>query len=256
MADAQLTAMKLTHDRAVHLRDQGYLKLPGAISPAYVDHALRRINNALSEGMPPDLMWKFRSQSYCPEITSSDEIVGLFNNSPARATAEALLGETCKVGSGQIALRFPSLASDPAPPKPHIDGTYGPHNGVPEGTLQSFTALCAVFLSDLPDSNLGNFAVWPGTHLLVAEYAREHGWESLVPGIPPIELPDPVQIVVKTGDVVIAHHLLAHSVAPHIGANVRYACFFRIRHSRHNEHRPEALTDPWLEWPGLRSFFS
>jgi hypothetical protein len=69
-----------------------------------------------------------------------------------------------EIKGGQIALRFPSLQDPPKEPRPHIDGMYSPTNGVKKGTINSFTGLVGVLLSDLPDENRGNFTVWTGTH--------------------------------------------------------------------------------------------
>ena len=81
---------------------------------------------------------------------------------------------------------------------------------------------------------------------------QEHGPESLLEGMPPVELPEPHQIIGKPGDVILAHYQIAHTAAPNVSPHTRYAIFFRLRHIDHPDYRPEAMTDIWLEWEGMR----
>ena len=107
-------------------------------------------------------------------------------------------------------------------------------------------------MSDLPESNAGNFTVWPGSHLKHENHFKEHGADALLAGMPAIDIGEPTQITGKAGDIVIAHYLLGHSVAPNVSANIRYAIFFRLQHILHNEQKWESMTDAWLEWEGMR----
>src|SRR5205085_11018524 len=141
------------------------------------------------------------------------------------------------VGSGQIALRFPGLADPPPPPKPHLDGMHSPNNGVPEGTIQNFTMLVGVLLSDLTGPYAGNFTVWPGTHHQYEQYFRDQTPQSLLNGMPPIDMPEPCQISGRAGDVALVHYELAHSAAPNVSPYVRYAVFFRLTHVDHAERQ-------------------
>jgi hypothetical protein len=100
--------------------------------------------------------------------------------------------------------------------------------------------LLGVFLSNIPNRFWGNFCVWPGTHRLFAEYFREHGADSLLQGLPPVEMPEPEQLLAQTGDALICQ-------SPY----VRYAVFFRMAHKDHEARKKQAMTDLWLEWPGV-----
>lgn len=129
-----------------------------------------------------------------------------------------------------------------------------PHNGVPAGTLGNFTMLAAVLLSPLDRPYAGNFTVWPGTHRLFEAYFREHGPEALLKGMPPVPLPEPVQVEGAPGDVVLAHYQLMHGVAPNLSPHVRYAIFYRLNHTaRTTGWSREAMLDIWAEWPGIRA---
>jgi hypothetical protein len=234
------------------------VRIPGVIPGAGVQAALRAINHSLGSGMNVADVPQLQARGHCPELRRQPVITDLVNRTPAIELLESLLGrgKVSGVNDGQIAMRFPmraTLDGPPAEPHPHLDGMYTPLNGVPQGKLLNFTLLAGVFLSDVPERNCGNFTVWPGTHLSHARYFRARGPRSLLKGMPKVRLPEPHQITVRAGDLVLAHYLLAHSVAPHVGAHVRYAVFFRVYSTAHHEHPWRTMTDPWLDWPGLRN---
>lgn len=247
--------MQLTDTQKQDFIENGFVQLPGVVPRAMVNAALRAINHSVGQGMKPEDMATMRAQTYCRELTGTPLISDLFNATPLRSLAESAIGEgnLKPVGGGQIALRFPSLQDPPGRPHPHLDGISSPNNnGVPEGTLATFTALASVLLGDLPDEFAGNFTVWPGTHRLYEEYFREHGSDALLKGMPPLELPAPRQITGRAGDAVLCHYQLAHGVAPNVSPHVRYAVFFRLKHRDHDSHPKDAMTDIWMDWPALR----
>lgn len=248
--------MKLTADQGRALVDEGYLHLPGLVPRERVDAALAAINRSLGEeGIAKDALWTMRAQTFCPELVSAPPIVDLYAATPLRAVAEAAIGAgRVRVPStGQIALRFPQAAPEggPLPPHPHIDGMPGPLNGVAAGTLYHFTALGAVFLSDVDLPFHGNFTVWPGTHQTLAHHFAAHGTSELLSGFPKIPLPPPRQLRARAGDALLAHYQLAHGVAANVGPHIRYAVFFRLSHVDHDPRAPAVLTDLWGEWSGL-----
>lgn len=246
--------MELTYRQKEAFYRDGYLQVPGVVPRVMIDTALKAINHSIGQGIPQERLQTIRQQSYAPELQSQRVITDLFNRTPAFALAEALIGpETFKpAGGAQIALRFPGMQDPPDPPRPHLDGMHTPYNGVPEGTIQNFTMLVGILLSDLTCDYAGNFTVWPGTHHLYEEYFREHTPQSLLNGMPPIELPPPKQIHGQAGDIALVHYELAHSAAPNVSPHVRYALFFRLTHCDHAAHKWEAMTDIWLEWAGMR----
>ena len=249
--------MELTDAQRANLWEHGYTVLPGAVPRDKVDAALRAINASLgSEGMHPDRLAQFASQSYCPEVQDSTAITDLYHGSAARDTVEAAVGvgQLRPARAGQIALRFPAAGGPPREPSPHIDGMYTPTNGVPKGTIGNFTALVGVFLSDVPGPYCGNFTVWPGTHRTYERYFREHGPQSLLEGMPPVDLPAPVQVTARAGDAVLCHYQLGHGIAGNVSPHIRYGIFFRLSHVQHDSVHWECMTDIWLEWAGMRDF--
>ena len=256
--------MELSASQKAEIVEQGFTKISGVVPRVAVQAALRAINHSLGEGVSREEINKFRSQSYCPELQDSEAISGLFNRSPAFDLTESLLGrgKLNKRNGGQIALRFPGFSDEPAPKLwPHIDGVYSEHNGVPKGRIGNFTLIACIMLSDLNEPYAGNFTVWPGTHRRIAAYLKEHGPESLLEckGVPPIEMPPPVQITGQAGDIVLAHYLLAHTAAPNLSPHVRYAIFYRLTPNDRPPEPPtgpsfrDGILDPWMEWPGLRN---
>jgi hypothetical protein len=246
--------MELTHAQKREIYENGYVHLPGVVPRVMVDAALRAINHSVGEGMNADEMVRMRAQTYCRELTDTPVITDLFNATPARALVESAIGteKIRPIRSGQIALRFPTMQDPPPAGRPHLDGMYSPTNGVPEGTIQNFTALVAILLSDLPSPRAGNFTVWPGTHHLYERYFREHTPQSLLNGMPDVALPEPIQITGRAGDIVFCHYQIAHGVTPNASPHVRYAIFFRLTHVDHESQKWESMTDIWREWEGMR----
>jgi hypothetical protein len=244
--------MQLTYAQKQALYEKGYVKVPGVIPKVMVNAALQAINHSLGEGMKAEDMATLRAQSYCRELQTAPVITDLLNKTPAWSLAESVIGNMELVGSAQIALRFPSLQDPPSPPHPHLDGMHTPTNGVPSGQILNFTMLLGVVLSDVSAPFSGNLAVWPGTHHLYEQYFQEHGWESLLDGMPPVDLPEPEQLTAQAGDVVLCHYQLAHGITPNVSPNIRYAIYFRLYHSEHEAYSKESMTNIWLEWPGMQ----
>lgn len=250
--------MELSKDQKEEFYRQGFILLPGIVPLELVEGALWAINNSLGwQGIPPDQIPTYNSQSFCPELRHDPAILNLFKETPLLSVAESVTqpGQIFPINDdGQIALRFPRQRTPTYELHPHLDGMYTPLNGVPEGRILSFTALVGIFLSDIPHDEMGNLTVWPGSHQLYEAYFRERGPEKLLEGMPPVELGEPLQIKAKPGDAILAHYQLAHSVAPNFSPYIRYATFFRLMTHAHKNYGLEILTDLWKDWDGLREF--
>ena len=140
----------------------------------------------------------------------------------------------------------------------HIDGLPAANNGVPnDGRVHTFTVLAGVFLNDVPAGAHGNFTVWPGSHREMAAWFRANGThvadpEAVFDRCRELSEGPGVRLAAHRGDVVFAHHLLVHTVAPHGGADIRYAVFFRLRVRPWGEYDARLLTDPWHEYLDMR----
>jgi len=250
--------MQLTHMQKQEIFENGYVKVPGVVPQLMVNQALRAINHSLGDqGIDPEKLNTFRSQSYAPEVTKSPAILDLFYKTPALELAESAIGEgKVKLArdAGQIALRFPQMTDPPIVPGPHLDGMHTPMNGVPKGQILNFTMLLGIMLNDVSQPYSGNLTLWPGSHYLYEDYFRKHGWETLIGGMPPVDLPEPVQIMGNAGDIVLCHYQLGHTAAINVSPNIRYAIYFRLDHIDHERMKRDALTNIWLEWEGMRDF--
>lgn len=247
--------MQLSATQRGEIYENGFTILRDAVPRLLLDEALRAIYHSLGKrGMHPDELPMLRSQTYCRELTTAPVVTDLFHATPLRSLCESVLGEDAfwPVERGQIALRFPTFADPPPAPQPHLDGMASPNNGVEPGSFGNFSALLGVLLSDVPQPFMGNFCVWPGSHLLYEKFFQEHGVEKFLEGLPPVALPSPQQITGRAGDVILCHYQLGHCAAANVSPHVRAAVFFRLEHRAHNEHRREVLADIWRDWPGVR----
>lgn len=245
--------MELTAEQKKEIFENGFVVLPNLIPQQKINVCLRAINHSIGQGMNKKDLDEFRALSFCPELLGKPQLLDLLYETPVMSLAESVIGKD-KVrlwGGGQIALRFPVM-EDPGQMYPHIDGMYYPGNKIAKGTVQSFTMLAGILLSDIPNNFWGNFTPWPGSHRILEAYFQKHGHEVLFKGFPNIDLGEPYQITGKAGDVILCHYQLAHTVAINVSPNVRYAAFFRLRHLNHEKNSPKVFKDLWMEWPGIR----
>ena len=236
---------------------EGYVVVPGLLGDEQVRLLLHAINRNLGDfGMDPGQLAAYQHDSYCPALRDDPVLIDLFDGGGVFEAAERLVGHgnLLPVNRIQVALRFPTRPGTPIQePRGHIDGLGTGVNGIPKGTYRrSFTVLCVVLLSDLPQLNMGNFTVFPGSHRLAEAHFKQHGHEGLHSGSLDIEgLEAAEQIMGKPGDVLFAHHMLLHCGAVNFSPFVRYAIILRFRHKGCGDFAERAFTDMWREWEGL-----
>jgi len=246
--------MNLTNTQKAEFRKKGFIKIAGVVPQKQINVALREINHSLGKGMDPKRVAGYRSTTYCPEITKKPAVLNLLHETSAWSILESVIapGKVKLDGGAQIALRFPVMEK-PGDLHPHIDGMATANNQIKKGTIYSFTALCGILLSDIPNGFWGNFAGWPGTHAAFAKYFQVHGPNILKRGLPPVRLPEPEQVTGKAGDMILSHYLTAHTVVVNVSPYIRYAVFFRLKHVNHASHGEKVFTDLWYEWAGMQS---
>jgi len=242
--------MQLNKQQKQAILQDGYVHLPAIIPPDRVHRAMRAINHSIGTGMPAKEMKKKAARSYCNELQTDPVILDLLHQTPAWSLVESAIGQgkVNKANSAQIALRFPSLEDEQRPPWPHLDGMHSPDNGVPKEVIRNFTALVGIALSDVPAPFSGNLSVWPGTHTSNETYFREHSPQSLLKGMPKVEMPEPRQLLAKAGDMFLVHYQVAHGAAINLSPHVRYAIYFRLKHVDHHKDPWGAMTDIWRDW--------
>jgi len=238
--------------------DRGWIHVPSAVPEARVREALKAINAALGMGIDPRQLAIFQNQSFCPELREAPVITELFSKTPVRELVGSMAGKLVSCHpKAQIALRFPREKTGPLPLVPHIDGFYTPTNGLKKGSIDTFMGVVGILLQDVQEDWAGNFTVWPGTHKQFQDYFQNHEPRSETEnGIPPVDLPSPIQWKGKAGDMVLTHYQLAHAAAPNQSPWVRYMVFFRFSCEAHTKRGLEVFRKIWLDWDGLEPLVS
>lgn len=233
------------------LFEQGWVVIPQVV-PAEMVRAARNAINATLENYLDSI------QVRAHELKTDERLTNMLMKTNAFALIESALGKGKVVPSTnvQCALRFPDDDTADLKVRPHIDSFHPSVDGKP-GSITPFIALTGFFLNDIDDDNAGNFTVWPGTHRQFADYFEKYGADpDLKLGIPPVELPRPVQIKAKAGDMIFAHYQLAHTAATNITRDVRYAVYIRMHHADRPKDSLDVLTDLWKYWHGMKEITS
>lgn len=178
-------------------------------------------------------------------------------------------GKVSPLSGVQVALRFPdsldALVVSGAAMQSRIDGTCWHTDGLRQGKKHSFSLLVGIALSDnmmQPDN--GNLCVWPRSHLHVHHWMRHPdgkiarpasggtGWSDSDGPLP--DLGPPLQMLLRAGDVIIAHSEIAHCGGIHLGPDIRSMVYYRVRHVNWKEmYESGALVeDMWCDLEGLR----
>ncbi len=238
---------ELNIEQKRQLFEHGWVVIPQVVPAAMVTVARETINSTIENYLDS-------IQSQAHELKTDERLTNLLMKTDAFSLIESALGQDKVVPSKnvQCALRFPghdlkSLHNL----RPHIDSFHPSVDGNP-GRITPFIALAGFFLNDIDQDNCGNFTVWPGTHLQFADYFEKHGADpELKLGIPPVDLPEPLQIKAKAGDMIIAHYQLAHTAAANISEAIRYAVYIRMHHADRPKDSLDVLTDIWKYWYGV-----
>ncbi len=253
--------MQLSAAQKRRLAEHGFVVIPGVVPPERVAAANRAINHSLGAGKHPGKDAYADAQDYLSEYVRAPAVMDLAYRTPVWELVESLLGvnRVTRCTDAQVALRFPAENDEvPAKASIHIDGLYPQE--APRKIIR-YTVCVGVFLSDVPDKNMGNFLAYPGTHRLIARRIKTHGIESLKSkaGLEQsIKLPVPEQVTGKAGDILIFHFQLAHDKERNLSPHIRYMAYFRFWHldawhDKSDAYLKRALTDLWLEWPAIRA---
>lgn len=233
--------------------ERGYLVLPGLVTSPDLERAEAEVDRLIAEAPPPDghvghhFYWPGQAES--PMLFELLARHGGILDAAAELTGPA--GIDVAFGQAQVALNIPPYRHRPG--RPHIDG-YRVGQAVP-GT---FTLLAGLLLTGQVTGNGGNLWVWPGTHHLHSAFfaARGAGAFAAAGGHPDVELPEPVQICGRRGDVLLAHYLLGHNIGGNYESEcTRRALYWRLRIPGHTDRWADCLTDPWHEYDNIRLLY-
>jgi len=244
----------LSAQDVAHFKEKGYIVIRDAVCPELVQEELRLINYQLGK---PDCWGPNHNPLIAAQLRL--KLGGDGHDIPVKSPRmwSAL---NVLLGPGnirfperyQVALRFPQplqkghLAPDKKPGYVyHIDGM-GLKNVFP------FTMLCGVALSDQSKPNCGNLHVFPGSHLngklrkYYAESVDDHSRNESDSSKP--NFGESVQVLLRPGDVILAHHLLAHRVGMNTSEHIRYQLYYRLHHKDHEKLKDQILGNPWVEY--------
>jgi hypothetical protein len=232
--------------------EHGYLVTPGLVPQSRVDAARREIERRVAEAPAPP--GHVGSHPYFIMPPLPDALCALLFGTAALQAAESLIepGRFEAPDHVQVALNIPPFVHRPG--GPHLDGLT-PLD--PSGRPGTFTLLAGIFLTDQTRENAGNLWVWPGSHRLSAAYFREHGPEAIlslpIGPYPPVDLPEPCQVLGRAGDVLFAHYMLGHNIGGNTSDTTRECVYFRMRREGHRERWREFVQDPLLEFEPVRA---
>ncbi len=235
-------------------RRDGYVHFKELLSPTLIEAARKTILRDVQKHFDPARLVEYNNRSWCPDLRGAIQIKRLAQNKAVQAITDRALGrKRYGCDSGQIAIRQAHNVDRTYEPVAHIDGIPTPDNGMQGTGIQNFTALLAVFLTEVKTDFAGNFTVWPGSHLVLEQYFRERGEATLEQGMPSVPLGAPLQLRCKPGDVVLCHYELAHAAAVNTSDDDRIAIFFRlwfndISGPDRRRQRWNNLTHIWHGW--------
>jgi hypothetical protein len=130
----------------------------------------------------------------------------------------------------------------------HIDGwdCYG---------IAQFDMIWGTFLTPLPQGNMGNLIVYPGSHYTIADILKKTGakksfWfdarkgepspdQKMLPSMAKKGISDgePYEVLGEPGDVVMMHPWLAHGIGMNVGESPRLAVYVRVSADGHHKRR-------------------
>lgn len=262
----------LTSEQKREFHRNGFLVLHEEIDPELTFRARETVYAGIPEDPDDPDTWPTDNRSLSPSDLD-DEAPFRELNDIAAAYCRALVGEGNLTYSGdsslQIPLRFPGEKSltDPDAPQlgdvgSHVDGTLDVEDG--EGDVVPHTINTAIYLERVLPYG-GGFTVWPGSHLDVCEYLRDHPIQSVQGGIAApdgnggwqedvsrSDVFDPLEVTGGPGTITLWHGRLEHEGGINLNpGNIRVAAIKRFFHENAWEFQEEAPEDPYRGWTGL-----
>ncbi len=231
-------------------RTDGYLVGRGLVPPHTVDEINAEIDRLEARDPPPadsvGIHFWFRPPHQLPVADRALRTTGLLEFAH-QLTAPRRLSHA--YGHIQVAITVPPWRHTPG--GPHLDGYHDPARPHP------FTMLIGIALTPQRRPNAGNLWVWPGSHLTLAAMFRERGPLVLLEtgGHPtelevPVELGEPIPLLLDVGDVVFAHYLLGHNSGGNEDGRTRRSVYYRLVAGADDDWH-DRLTDPRHDYPSL-----
>ncbi len=244
----------LTPADKTFFKENGYLVKHDTLTQEQIRHA----QDALWEGIQADRndpqTW-IGAQPRVPIPGSHPALRATLYESPIFEMAEEMAGRG-RLGQGVDPgphLVYPSGSEEwSLSSHGHLDSYYTPTNGVPEGTVRTFTIAATIYLEQVEHRG-GGFTAWPGSHQASTTYFKTHSLLSIDSGNVEnvFDTGDPVEITGAPGTVCFWHGQLVHSGSHNSSHNIRMALHARIFHKDINDIRFETPDDMWEYWEGI-----
>lgn len=244
----------LTDAQLIAFARDGYVVVRGIVDESLLVAVDAEVDSLLERDPPPPNEWN--RHGYAPPPTEMPACVQALHNSGALALGEQLVAPhrlENLVNHVNVVVNYPNHTHWPG--APHLDM----HDGVT--TPPSFTLLVGIYLGDESVDHRGNLYVWPGSHFDHAVLFNERGVEVLQQTFghataldPPMSLrtPEPVPVLAKRGDIVLAHFMLGHNASGNETESMRRMLYFRLSAEGHRERWQQTFLEPLTEYPSLR----
>ena len=237
----------LNDDQLREFGTNGHLVVHGVVGESLLGAADGEIDRLMAAEPPaPDTRGKHFYFKAAAELAAADAAL---RASDAMTTAEELVAPHRLFhgyGHIQIALNIPPYEHRPG--AGHLDGYHDPNRPHP------FTMLAGIFLGDETTDDAGNLWVWPGSHVTQAEMFAERGTDALDGKAhaylldPPLDLGEPVAVLGRRGDLLLAHYLLSHNSGGNLRAHVRRMLYYRLSCAGIDTRWERTMLDPFLEY--------
>ncbi|MDX3528965.1 phytanoyl-CoA dioxygenase family protein [Streptomyces sp. ID05-39B] len=229
----------------------GVLIRRGMIPARLLQPAAHLVDAWMREHYDPTRLTAYTNQTFAPNLAGHPDLLGLFHDSGLHELVTQLLhpSPTAPLATAQIQIRLPYGAEQPVKAM-HVDGVSCPH--LHPQDLNTFTLIAGVVLSGSATGDAGALHYLPSGHKRMARYFAEEWTRGQA-----VQTPDDVArqegtaLTARPGDVIVMHHLVPHCAGINTSPVPRVMAYFRIRHTDHSRLAEAALTDPWLEYPGL-----
>ena len=235
-------------------KENGYLVKRDTLTREQICNA----QDALWEGIEADRndpqTW-IGAQPRVPIPGSHPALRALLYESPIFAMAEEMVGRDrlAQIADPGPHLVYPSGNEEwTLSPRGHLDSYYTPTNGVPEGTVRTFTIAATIYLEHIEHRG-GGLTVWPGSHQASATYFKTHSLLSIDSGNVENAFATgaAMEITGAPGTVCFWHGQLVHSGSHNAAHNIRMALHARMAHKDINSIRFETPEDMWEYWEGI-----
>jgi hypothetical protein len=275
---------QILFEEAKQFYEDGFCIVKGAVSPTDILLARSYINSNYTRWLNMSKRqddWRIHFLLSLEDLSEPVEHAPMLdlviNSNPLLARLEMLMGSKPNgIFYNQVAYRTPLVNYSPSilnytpGAEYHIDGQA---NASGTRFPDPWTVLVGIALVDIENVNMGNFTVWPGTH--VSRDWSQYPEEKKLKTLP--DLGEPHRVQLKAGDAVLVHCLMPHrggkntvtsqeaeamgidyAGLDHIPRGTREFSLFRIRASAIDyedpARSPAVLSNPWHEHGTLLQF--